>query len=49
VELNRSLSEPVEVTSTTASWRGEVVVIDGNYGVRIQQIISLQDRLRSLR
>ncbi len=50
VELNRSLSEPVEViVNNCVVARGEVVVIDGNYGVRIQQIISRQDRLRSLR
>jgi flagellar motor switch protein FliN/FliY len=29
--------------------RGEVVVVEGNYGVRIQEIASRQDRLRSLR
>lgn len=50
VELNRSLSEPVEViVNNCVVARGEVVVIDGNYGVRIQQIMSRQDRLRSLR
>lgn len=50
MELNRSLSEPVEViVNNCVVARGEVVVIDGNYGVRIQQIVSRQDRLRSLR
>jgi flagellar motor switch protein FliN/FliY len=29
--------------------RGEVVVVEGNYGVRIQQIASRLDRLRSIR
>jgi flagellar motor switch protein FliN len=29
--------------------RGEVVVVEGNYGVRIQQIVSRADRLRSVR
>jgi len=50
VELNRGVSEPVEVLVN--HWlvaRGEVVVVDGNYGVRIQQIVSRQERLRSLR
>lgn len=50
VELNRGISEPVEVLVN--HWlvaRGEVVVVDGNYGVRIQQIVSRQERLRSLR
>lgn len=50
VELNRSVSEPVEVVvNNCIVARGEVVVIEGNYGVRIHQIISRQDRLRSLR
>jgi flagellar motor switch protein FliN len=29
--------------------RGEVVVVEGNYAVRIQHIVSRQDRLRSIR
>ncbi|MEO8660427.1 MAG: flagellar motor switch protein FliN [Bryobacteraceae bacterium] len=49
VELNRSISEPVEViVNNCVIARGEVVVIDGYYGVRIHQIISRQDRLRTL-
>ena len=49
VELNRSISEPVEViVNNCVIARGEVVVIEGNYGVRIQQIISRQERLRTL-
>jgi flagellar motor switch protein FliN/FliY len=27
--------------------RGEVVVVDGNYGVRVSQLASREDRLRS--
>jgi flagellar motor switch protein FliN len=50
VDLNRSLNEPVEVVvNNCVIARGEVVVIDGNYGVRLQQIVSRQDRLRSLK
>ena len=50
VELNRGVSEPVEVlVNHSLIARGEVVVIEGNYGVRIQQIASTEDRLRSLR
>lgn len=50
VELNRSLNEPVDVVvNNCIVARGEVVVIEGNYGVRIHQIVSRQDRLRSLR
>ena len=50
VELNRGVSEPVEViVNNCVVARGEVVVMDGNYGVRIHQIISPQERLRTLR
>lgn len=49
VELNRSVAEPVEViVNNCVIARGEVVVVEGNYGVRISQIISRQDRLRTL-
>ena len=50
VELNRSVHDTVEVlVNQCLIARGEVVVVDGNYGVRIQQIASRQDRLRSIR
>lgn len=50
VELNRTVNEPVEVlVNHCLIARGEVVVVEGNYGVRIQQIVSRQDRLRSVR
>jgi flagellar motor switch protein FliN/FliY len=50
VELNCGANEPVEVlVNHCPIARGEVVVVEGNYGVRIQQIISRQDRIRSLR
>ena len=50
VELNRSVNEPVEVlVNHCLIARGEVVVVEGNYGVRIQEIASRQDRLRSIR
>jgi flagellar motor switch protein FliN/FliY len=49
VELNRSISEPVEViVNNCVIARGEVVVVEGNFGVRIQQVISRQGRLRTL-
>jgi flagellar motor switch protein FliN/FliY len=48
VELNRALTEPVEViVNDRVIARGEVVVVDGNYGVRIHQIVSRQERFRS--
>jgi flagellar motor switch protein FliN len=50
VELNRGINEPVELlVNHHLVARGEVVVIEGNYALRIQQIASRQDRLRSIR
>jgi flagellar motor switch protein FliN/FliY len=50
VELDRGINEMVEVmVNHCLIARGEVVVVEGNYGVRIQEIASRQDRLRSLR
>jgi flagellar motor switch protein FliN len=50
VELNRGLNEPVEVlVNHCLIARGEVVVVEGNYAIRILEIASRQDRLRSLR
>ncbi len=49
VELNRSIIEPVEIiVNNCVIARGEVVVVQGNYGVRIQQIVSREERLRTL-
>jgi flagellar motor switch protein FliN/FliY len=50
IELNRGISDQVEVlVNQCLVARGEVVVVEGNYGVRIQEIVSRQERLRSLR
>jgi flagellar motor switch protein FliN/FliY len=50
VELNRAVNDQVEVlVNQCLIARGEVVVVEGNYGVRIQEIASRQDRLRSLK
>jgi flagellar motor switch protein FliN/FliY len=50
VELNRGVNDQVEVlVNQCLIARGEVVVVEGNYGVRIQEIASRNDRLRSLR
>lgn len=49
IELNRSVSDPVEVlVNDSVIARGDVVVVDGNYGVRITEIVSRRDRVRSL-
>lgn len=49
IELNRTVSEPVEIiVNNCVIARGDVVVIEGNYGVRIQNIVNSQERLRTL-
>jgi flagellar motor switch protein FliN/FliY len=49
VELNRGLNDPVEIIVNNCTIaRGEVVVIDGNYGVRIQSIVSRDKRMETL-
>ena len=50
VELNRGVGELVDVVvNNCVIARGEVVVIDGNYGVRVREIMSHQALLRNLR
>ena len=48
VELNRFAADPVDVVvNDCVIARGEVVVVDGNYGVRVTHLASKEDRLRS--
>lgn len=48
VELNRAIDDPVAlIVNDTVVALGEVVVIEGNYGLRIQQIMSRDHILRS--
>jgi len=50
VELNRTISDPVEIiVNNCVIARGEVVVIEDNYGVRIHHVISREERLRTLK
>jgi flagellar motor switch protein FliN/FliY len=50
IELDRRIVEPVEVVvNNCVIARGEVVVVDGNYGVRIQEIVSRRERLQQSR
>jgi flagellar motor switch protein FliN/FliY len=50
VELDRAISEPVEViVNNCVIARGEVVVVEGNYGVRINEVMSRQQRLQESR
>jgi flagellar motor switch protein FliN/FliY len=49
IDLHRSADEPVDVlVSGKVIARGEVVVVDGNYGVRVTEVISTAERIRSL-
>ncbi len=50
IEMDRSISEPVEViVNNCVIARGEVVVADGNYGVRISEVMSRKERLQESR
>jgi flagellar motor switch protein FliN len=49
IDLDRSPDEPVEVlVNDKVIARGEVVVVAGNYGVRVTEVISAAERIRSL-
>lgn len=49
IELNRTVDEPVELLVNNYPFaRGEVVVIDGYYGVRVTEIGSPEERTRTL-
>jgi flagellar motor switch protein FliN/FliY len=49
IDLHRSADEPVEIlVGGKMIARGEVVVVEGNYGVRVTEILSTADRIRSL-
>jgi flagellar motor switch protein FliN/FliY len=50
VELEQQVQEPVELlVGKRVIARGEVVVVGGNYGLRITEVISAVDRIESLR
>ena len=50
VELDRQPEEPVDViVNGYVIARGEVVVVDGNYAVRVQEIVSRKERLNASR
>lgn len=49
VELDKLAGEPVDLLVNDVIFaKGEVVVIDENFGVRITEILSLQERIKSL-
>ena len=50
VELNKMAGEPVDiVVNDKLIARGEVVVVDENFGVRVTDIVTPEKRLNSLR
>ena len=49
IDLGRSPDDPVEVlVSNRVVARGEVVIVGGNYGVRILDVVSPKERMRSM-
>jgi flagellar motor switch protein FliN len=49
IDLGRGPDEPVDVLiSNRVVARGEVVIVGGNYGVRVRDVISAAERARSL-
>ena len=49
LDLGRQPDDPVEVmVSDRVIARGEVVVVGGNYGIRIVDVVSTSERVRSM-
>jgi len=49
VELDREIQEPVELLlNGRVIARGEVVIVDGNYGLRVTEVASPRHRIDSL-
>ena len=49
IELDKSVNDPVTIiVNHKPIAKGEVVMVDGNYGVRILEVESTAERLRSL-
>lgn len=49
IELNKAVNDPVTIiVNHKPVAKGEVVMVDGNYGVRILEVESTADRIRSL-
>jgi flagellar motor switch protein FliN len=49
IELDKAVNDPVTiVVNDKPVAKGEVVMVDGNYGVRILEVESTADRIRSL-
>ncbi len=49
IELDKSVNDPVTlIVNQKPIAKGEVVMVDGNYGIRITEVQSTADRIRSL-
>ena len=49
IELNSGIDQPVElVVNNRTLARGEIVTVDGFYGIRITEITSVGERFKSL-
>jgi flagellar motor switch protein FliN/FliY len=49
IELDKLADDPVELfVNNKLLAKGEVVALDGHYGVKITEVISAADRVRSL-
>jgi flagellar motor switch protein FliN/FliY len=49
IELNKSVNDPVSIiVNQKPIALGEVVMVDGKYGVRVLEVESTADRIRSL-
>ena len=49
IELDKAVNDPVTIiVNHKPIAKGEVVMVDGNYGVRILEVESTADRIRSL-
>jgi flagellar motor switch protein FliN/FliY len=49
IELDKSVNDPVTIiVNHKPIAKGEVVMVDGNYGVRILEVESKAERIRSL-
>jgi len=49
IELNKSVNDPVSIiVNEKPIARGEVVMVDGKYGVRVLEVESTAERIKSL-
>ena len=50
IELNRQVSEPLDLlVNGKLMARGEVVVVDGQFGLRLIEVVSPSERLQNLK